>query len=173
MENNYRNCNASDSNCESIQSGTSGNGISVIINPKADSKDNSLEERPSPSGSSGSSDRISSSLTTYSYNEKLALNSMSSHNHYHNSNFENNYLTDQSTKDSDMYSRQYVPNAAIILSNNDDNQMDVVKANSCSGMDKFYKTKPSVPVKPIANSNEQCDTVDNVRMDCSFLLNHG
>lgn len=50
------------------------NNISLIINGKHDS----LEERPSPSGSSGSSDRISSSINSYSY---LASNNNS---HYYN-----------------------------------------------------------------------------------------
>lgn len=54
-------------------SNATGNNISVLIKTKHDNhdghhnKDNVLEERPSPSGSSGSSDRISSSLATYSY----------------------------------------------------------------------------------------------------------
>lgn len=43
-----------------------GDNLSLLIKAKHD-KDNVLEERPSPSGSSGSSDRISSSLATYSY----------------------------------------------------------------------------------------------------------
>src|SRR5690606_15393730 len=58
-----------------------GRDISVVIN--AAKGEESLEERPSPSGSSGSSDRISTSLASYTYNDnKLVLNRIASKNPY-------------------------------------------------------------------------------------------
>lgn len=148
-----------DSSCDNRGSGSGGSSslasdISLIISSsKSDSKDNSLEERPSPSGSSGSSDRISSSLTTYSYNDKLSLNNLK--NHY----FENGFVNRNESDHHHLYSsqQQYVPNGP--LSNSAD-QLDksttpsTLPTSSC--LDKFYKTKPAAPVKPIENG----DTVD-------------
>lgn len=126
-------------NCSSVAK----NNISLIINTKNDS----FEERPSPSGSSGSSDRISSSLAIYSFNEKL--------------NFVDMKYKDLSKKENIFphSPHSFVPNTSTTASapasvqTNLPNETTNSKSSECNS--NLQKTKPSVPVKPIASTNNE------------------
>ncbi|KAI2806018.1 hypothetical protein BLOT_005029 [Blomia tropicalis] len=136
--------------------GPSTNDISLIIKNDG-GKDESLEERPSPSGSSGSSDRISSSMTAYSYNDKMHLNGHSSEKHYfngmdkvdfrHNERLGGENGTNMLAPSSNQPS-SYVPN------NKTKNEVINQCNETSKSLDSFYKTKPSIPVKPIAATDE-------------------
>lgn len=156
--------------------GASASDISLIINHKrSDSKNTSLEERPSPSGSSGSSDRISSSMTAYSYSEKEGgLNGHSPENRF----FANLDKAYRRVEENGPYSPKYVPNMST-------SQLKAEKGGCADGQpegcskssaapDSFYKAKPSAPVKPMANATaeeeEEGDVVDNCRFDSSFIF---
>lgn len=114
-------------------------------------EDNSLEERPSPSGSSGSSDRISSSMTSSSaydvYGDGLNKMMMMQQENSNNANFYSN-------------SANYVPASKSVNSSNS-------------------TLKPSAPVKPNSaltncsnRESEPSDCVDNVSMGNSRYDHH-
>ncbi|OTF82182.1 hypothetical protein BLA29_006720, partial [Euroglyphus maynei] len=133
--------------------------ISLIINDDDDSNrimlkndNHCLEERPSPSGSSGSSDRISSSLNTY--------NSSSPNRHhdetfidvkFHKMNNNDNNANVEMAKNS--FPHRFVPNSNSIARHG--NNIADFNELSHQQQQKNYMiiaTKPSVPVKPIATT---------------------